>query len=61
MPLLVLALVIVLAGGLPQAVAQETKITEPDASLTPGQVARIQVEALGRNNTPYPDRGIEIN
>ncbi len=60
MPLLVLALVIVLAGGLPQAVAQETKITEPDASLTPGQVARIQVEALGRNNTPYPDRGIEI-
>ena len=57
---LILALVILVAGDPSQAVAGETKITAPDASLTPEQVARIQVEALGRNNTPYPDRGIEI-
>ena len=57
---LTIALVILLVGGLSQAAAQETDITEPDASLTPGQVARIQMEALGRNDTPYPDRGIEI-
>ena len=60
MRLLILSLVILLVGGMSQAAAQETKITEPDASLTPGQVARIQMEALGRNDTPYPDRGIEI-
>lgn len=56
---LILALMI-LSGGLSHAMAQETTVTEPDAPLTPEQVARIQVEALGRNNTPYPDRGIEI-
>ena len=57
---LIVALVILLAGGMSQTMAQVTKVTKPDASLTPGQVARIQMEALGRNDTPYPDRGIEI-
>ena len=55
-----LVLFAVLAAGLSRAVAQETKITEPDPSLRPEQVARIQVEALGRNDNPYPDKGIEI-
>ena len=57
---LIIALVILLAGGMSQSRAQVTKFTQPDASLTPRQVARIQMEALGRNNWPYPDRGIEI-
>ena len=57
---LILALAILLAPGMSQTMAQATKAMKPDASLTPGQVARIQMEALGRNDTPYPDRGIEI-
>ena len=57
---LIVALLILVAPDLSQAVAGEAKITAPDASLTPEQVARIQVEALGRNDLPYPDRGIEI-
>ena len=50
----------VLVAGPSLTVAQESKITGPDPSLTPEQVARIQVEALGRNDEPYPDKGIEI-
>ena len=53
-------LVAVLVAGLSHAVAQESKFTEPHPSLTPAEVARIQVEALGRNDAPHPDAGIEI-
>ena len=60
MQALIMALLILVAGDLSQAGAGEAGITAPDASLTPEQVARIQVEALGRNDLPYPDRGIEI-
>ncbi len=34
--------------------------TEPDPSLSPQDVVSIQVEALGNNDTPYEDRGIEV-
>ena len=32
---------------------------EPSPDLLPGEVVRIQVEALGRNDEPRPDAGIE--
>lgn len=31
---------------------------EPSPDLTPGEVVRVQVEALGRNDEPTPDAGI---
>ena len=60
MQALIIALLILVAGDPSQAAAGEAGITAPDASLSPEQVARIQVEALGRNDSPYADRGIEI-
>ena len=43
-----------------EGVADEPALTEPGPSLGPEDVARIQVEALGRNDVPYRDRGIEV-
>jgi hypothetical protein len=40
------------AAHLPQA--------EPDPSLSPQDVVSIQVEALGNNDIPYENRGIEV-
>ncbi len=34
--------------------------TEPDPSLSPQDVVSIQVEALGNNDAPYKDRGLEV-
>ena len=34
--------------------------TQPDPSLSPQDVVNIQVEALGNNDTPYKDRGLEV-
>jgi hypothetical protein len=34
--------------------------TEPDPSLSPQDVVSIQIEALGNNDTPYEDRGIDV-
>ena len=34
--------------------------TEPDPSLSPRDVVSIQIEALGNNDTPHEDRGIEV-
>ena len=34
--------------------------TEPDPSLAPQDVVSIQIEALGNNDTPYKDRGLEV-
>ncbi len=34
--------------------------TEPDPSLAPQEVVSIQIEALGNNDTPYKDRGLEV-
>ena len=34
--------------------------TDPDPSLSPHDVVRIQIEALQHNDTPYEDRGIEV-
>ena len=48
----------VLVGGGQGSVAAD--VTAPDPSLGPEQVARIQIEALGRNDVPYKDRGIEV-
>ena len=31
----------------------------PDSTLSPGEVVRLQVRALGRNDTPYEGAGIE--
>ncbi len=53
-------LIAALVAGPFLTVAQESRITGPDPSLTPEQVARIQMEALGRKDEPYPDKGIEI-
>lgn len=42
------------------ALSQELERTRPHASLPPEMVVRIQMEALGKNDEPYSDRGIEI-
>ena len=34
--------------------------TQPDPSLSPQDVVSIQVEALGNNDAPYKDRGVEV-
>ena len=34
--------------------------TEPDPSLAPQDVVSIQIEALGNNDAPYKDRGLEV-
>ncbi len=34
--------------------------TQPDPSLSPQDVVSIQVEALGNNDSPYKDRGLEV-
>ncbi len=34
--------------------------TGPDPSLAPQDVVSIQIEALGTNDTPYKDRGLEV-
>ena len=34
--------------------------TQPDSSLSPQDVVSIQIEALGNNDTPYENRGIEV-
>ncbi len=41
------------------ALSQEAR-TLPHASLAPEMVVRIQMEALGKNDEPHADRGIEI-
>ncbi len=51
---------IALVAAFISTAAAAADLTGPDPSLTPEQVARIQVEALGRNDEPYPDKGIEI-
>lgn len=40
--------------------AERLKQTEPDPSLSPQDVVRIQMEALRDNDTPYDNRGIEV-
>ena len=55
----VLALLVVSAALAP-ALAQTSDGKQPDASLSPESVVRIQMEALGMNDEPYADRGIEI-
>ena len=42
------------------ALSQALERTRPHASLSPEMVVRIQMEALGTNDEPYSDRGIEI-
>lgn len=54
----------VAAGTLPLLQhAESTEASEsfqPSPDLSPAQVVRIQVEALGHNDTPYENAGIEI-
>lgn len=42
------------------ALSQELERIRPHASLSPEMVVRIQMEALGKNDEPHSDRGIEI-
>ncbi|MCH8112370.1 MAG: DUF4864 domain-containing protein [Proteobacteria bacterium] len=42
------------------ALPQDLDQTRPHPSFSPDAVVRIQMEALGRNDEPYADRGIEI-
>jgi hypothetical protein len=42
----------------PDAVPTDS-LPEPDSSLSPKAVVRLQVEALGANDTPHEDAGIE--
>ena len=48
------------SATLAPAPSQELGRTQPHASLPPETVVRIQMEALGNNDEPYADRGIEI-
>lgn len=58
----VIATVALLIGSAPLAptLSQALQDKQPNASLSPEAVVRIQMEALGRNDEPYADRGIEI-
>ncbi len=51
---------LVALASLGPALSQELERTRPHTSLSPESVVRIQMEALGRNDEPYSDRGIEI-
>ena len=42
------------------ALPRDLDKTRPHPSFSPEAVVRIQMEALGRNDEPYADRGIEI-
>ncbi len=53
----VTALLVVLAAPVG---ATHLPQTEPDPSLSPQDVVRIQIEALRNNDIPYEDRGIEV-
>ena len=54
------ALVLLLASaGLALAASSDGGDPEPSPELGPGEVVRLQVEALGRNDEPAPDAGIE--
>ncbi len=55
----VLVLLVVSASPAP-ARSQAPEDKQPSASLSPAAVVRIQMEALGMNDEPYADRGIEI-
>ncbi len=50
-------LLVVLAAPLGAAHLPQT---EPVPSLSPRDVVSIQIEALGNNDTPYENRGIEV-
>ncbi len=50
---------LVALASLGPALSQEER-TRPHASLAPEMVVRIQMEALGKNDEPHVDRGIEI-
>ena len=52
------------AGGSPESTASAVStsidsLPEPSPELSPTEVVRLQVEALGNNNTPREDAGIE--
>jgi hypothetical protein len=53
----VTALLVVLAAPVG---ATHLPQTEPDPSLSPQDVVRIQIEALQNNDTPHENRGIEV-
>ncbi len=42
------------------AMSQELEQLRAHPSLSPEMVVRIQIEALGKNDVPHADRGIEI-
>ncbi len=56
-----IAVLAVLALVIPLALAQAAEDKQPSAFLSPEDVVRIQMEALGNNDEPYANRGIEIS
>ena len=55
-----IAALIVMVVSTSLSLAQTSDGKQPSASLSPAAVVRIQMEALGMNDEPYADRGIEI-
>ena len=55
--LCVTALLVVMAAP---GAADHLPQTEPNPSLSPQDIVRIQIEALRDNDTPYENRGIEV-
>ena len=51
---------LVMLGCLAYAQDEAASFPQPSSDLAPQDVVRIQVEALGNNDDPYPDAGIEI-
>ena len=43
----------------PSTMASSDSLPEPSPTLAPTDVVRVQVEALGNNDTPHEDAGIE--
>ena len=49
----------VLDRSAPRALVPTDSLPTPDSTLSPAEVVRLQVQALGQNDTPYDGAGIE--
>ena len=61
-PVLIVTLAL-LAAPLPaaaQQAANKSELVHPSSDYSPGEVIRVQLEALAHNDDPYKDAGIEV-
>ena len=61
-PVLIVTLALLVAPlpAAAQQAANKSELVHPSSDYSPGEVIRIQLEALARNDDPYKDAGIEV-